>query len=410
VYERAKYWVAWGHEVTVITSAPNFPDGKVYPGYRNAWRTVEYMDGIRVVRVKTYMTRNARFVRRVLDFASYMLSALFFSLFEPVPDVVISTSPQLLAGVAGVIYARIRRVPHVFEIRDLWPASILVNTGLRPGVVYRLLEWLELAIYRLSTRIICVTRSFAQDLTSRGVPECKIDVVLNGGNLDLFSPRAKDAEVEKKYGLEGRFVVGYLGTQGASHGLINVLRAADLMRHDRVTFLFVGTGVEHESLQLRAREMNLSNVVFVPRQLKEEMPRFWSVCDVCLVHLRSADLFRTVIPSKIFEGMAMGLPLVYAGPLGEASNLIEELQIGIVVKPESPEQLADAVRFLYRSPLDRERFRSNSIKWAPVYSREQQAKACFAVLEKAILEYGTASLPSVGFESAEKRSTSIGGR
>lgn len=387
VFERAKYWVSWGHDVTVITSAPNFPEGKVYPGYTNDWLTVEHIDGIRVVRVKTYITRNEGFFRRSLDFASYMVSAFFFALFEPIPDVVISTSPQLLAGAAGAAYARIRRIPHVFEVRDLWPASILVNTNLRPGLLYSLLERLELAIYRNSTRVICVTNSFVSDLVHRGVPADKIDVVLNGANLELFHPRPKDREILARFNLEGQMVVGYLGTQGASHRLENVLRAADLLRNEPVRFLFVGTGAEHDSLVHLAEELNLSNVVFVPRQLKEEMPRFWSVCDVCLVHLRSAQLFSTVIPSKIFEGMAMGLPILYAGPSGEASNLIRELNIGITIEPENPESLVEAVRFLMQSRETVEQFRTNSIKWARHFSRERQAKKCLEVLERAVSEY-----------------------
>src|SRR5262245_16123950 len=150
VHERAKLWVTWGHRVTVLTSAPNFPEGKVYSGYRNRWRGVEMMDGIRVVRVKTFITRNEGFLLRTLDYLSYCLCASLFAWFEERPDVIISTSPHLFIAVAGVVHGRLRGVPHVMEVRDLWPASIAANASMRKGWIYRLLESLELWLYRKS--------------------------------------------------------------------------------------------------------------------------------------------------------------------------------------------------------------------------------------------------------------------
>ena len=189
MYERAKLWVSQGHEVTVLCSAPNFPEGKLFPGYRNALRSVEHLDGIRVVRVLTYISANQGTVRRTLDYVSYALSAFLMAWREARPDVVISTSPHLFVPLAGVLHARLRRVPHVFEIRDLWPASIAATEALGGASrSLRLLERLELSLYRHSARILALTPAFKTDLVRRGVNPQKIDVVINGANLELFRP------------------------------------------------------------------------------------------------------------------------------------------------------------------------------------------------------------------------------
>jgi glycosyltransferase involved in cell wall biosynthesis len=341
------------------------------------------MEGIRVVRVKTLITRNEGFFLRILDYLSYMFSALFLSLFEERPDVVISTSPHLFTAMAGVMYGLLRRVPHVFEIRDLWPATILVNTGMKPGLVYRLLEKLELWLYARSRRLISFTNSFVHDLTTRGVPRNKIDVVINGSNLELFSPRERDADVQAEYQLSGRFVIGYLGTMGLSHGLERVLEAAKILENSNAIFLFVGVGAAKQGLMDRTKDLGLTNVVFVPRQNREDMPKFWSVCDISLIHLRDAPLFKTVIPSKIFESMAMGVPILYAGPEGEGTSIVERHQAGLVVPAESPEALVHAITRLMDDAMLRKHLGENSLGAAPQYSRDRMAEATLATLLRA---------------------------
>jgi lipopolysaccharide/colanic/teichoic acid biosynthesis glycosyltransferase len=384
VYERARLWATWGHTVTVVTTAPNFPEGKVYPGYKNNWRRVESMDGIRVVRVKTFIARNEGFILRVLDYMSFMVSGFLFAMLEKRPDVVISTSPQLFTPVAGVACAALRRVPHVFELRDLWPASILATGSMKPGRLYRMLEHLELFLYHRSARIVALTHSFKEDLIRRGIPGAKIDVVISGANLELFSPRLRDREIEQALGLEGRFVAGYLGTLGLAHGLHNIVDAAELLKDTPVTFLLVGAGADVERVTNLAEERGLTNIVFVPRQAKEDVPRYWSVCDAGLVHLRDADLFRTVIPSKVFECMAMGLPVVYVGPDGEGSEIVRSHGAGLMVNPEDPEALARAVTDLMQDDGLRKACVSNGLAAAPQYSRVKQAQGTLAALERAV--------------------------
>jgi colanic acid biosynthesis glycosyl transferase WcaI len=384
VYERAKLWVRWGHEVTVITSAPNFPEGKVYAGYENAWRTVEVMDGVRVVRVKTFISANQGTIRRSLDQLSYPFSALLQAQREPRPDVVLSTSPPLFCPLAGIFYAWPRGIPHVFEVRDIWPASILAVTGQRPGVVYRILEALELWMYRRSARLISFTRSYVADLTGRGVAAGKIDVVVNAANLELFTPRPPDEALKQRLGLQGRFVVGYLGTIGLAHDLGNVVAAARLLADLPVTFLLVGVGADKVKLEGEVRAAGLDNVRFVERQLKEAMPSFWSLCDLSLVHLKDTPLFAKVIPSKIFESMAMGVPILFAGPEGEGAEIVRETGAGLTLPPGDPVALARGVRALVADPERVRTLARASLAAAPRYSRDRQARESLAALEKAV--------------------------
>lgn len=384
VYERAKLWVEAGHEVTVITAAPNFPEGKVYAGYRNALKNVELMAGIRVVRVKTFITKNEGFVLRTLDYISYMLSAWWFSLYEQRPDVIVSTSPHLFVPIAGVACSKLRQVPHVFELRDLWPATIAANSAMQPGHVMRMLERIELWLYKSSKRVVAFTESFRLDLIRRGIPSEKIDVVVNGANLDLFHPAiTKDEEIIEQFGLKGRFVIGYLGTIGLSQGLDNVVDSAEQVRDLPITFFLVGVGAAKEGLEKEVERRGLKNVVFAPRQPKSMMPRFWSVCDASLIHLKNDPVFATVIPSKIFESMAVGLPIVYCGPVGDGSRIVEKHGAGVLIPPADPAALASTIRELFDDATRRSEYARNSAASAQQYSREKQAKACLAVFQKA---------------------------
>lgn len=387
IYERCRYWAAWGHQVTVVTGAPNFPEGRVYPGYKNRLRSVEIIDGIRVIRGWTYITANEGTLRRTLDYASFVPSAVLNTLGEERPDVVISSSPQLFTALAGVIYSKLRGVPHVFELRDIWPASIAAVSGLKPGRMIRLLEKLELWLYDNSRRILSFTESFKHDLTRRGVAPEKIDTVINGASLDLFAPQhTRDVELEQRLNLQGRFVVGYLGTWGLAHGLENVIQTALLMREEPVTFLFVGGGAARDMLTELVTKHQLTNVLLIPRVDKKELARYWSLCDASLVHLKDDPLFATVIPSKIFESMAVGLPILYVGPPGEGDKIVLQHDAGLVVRPAQPEQLAAATRRLMEQPELRAKLAANSETSAPLYSRERQARRGLNVLRRAIGE------------------------
>jgi len=382
VYERAVYWARWGHRVTVITQAPNFPEGRLYPGYENAWRREETIDAIRVVRVKTLIAANRGVALRTLDFLSFMVTGFLAALREEKPDVVAATSPQFFAAVAGWAVGAVRGVPFVFELGDLWPASITAVGAMRKGPFISLLERLELFLYRRAAAIAALTRSFKDNLVARGIDADKIAVVVNGVDLARYAPRERDSDLARAWGLQGKFVAGYVGTHGMAHGLGNVLDAAERLRGDgRVRFLLVGAGAERAALMADAKRRRLGNVVFMERQAKEEMPRIWSLCDVALVHLKNNPVFAGVIPSKIFEAEAMGLPVMLAAPEGEASRIVAADGCGVHIAAEDSQALAAAVRELMQNEDRRRAFAAASLAAAPTHSREVQAKDMLRVLE-----------------------------
>ncbi len=390
VYERAVYWARWGHQVTVITSAPNFPEGKLFDGYRNKWRGTETMDGIRVVRVKTYIAANRGVFHRTLDFLSFMASGFLAGLGQPRPDVVAATSPQFFAAVGGWAIGAVRRIPFVFELGDLWPASITAVGAMQKSPALAMVEKLELFLYGRSAAIAALTESFKQDLVSRGVAADKIAVVVNGVDLSRYGPAARDAGLAAQYGLGGKFVVGYIGTHGMAHALGNVLNAAALLKNmtdepgrDDIRFLLAGAGAERRALMEAAAARGLDNVIFMDRQPKEKMPAVWSLCNVALVHLKDSEVFAGVIPSKIFEAQAMGLPLLLAAPAGEASKIIAADGAGLHVAAEHPEALLGAVLELYGDGQKRSRLAGHSLAAAPGHSRETQARDMLRVLEMA---------------------------
>jgi glycosyltransferase involved in cell wall biosynthesis len=387
VHERAVYWARWGHAVTVITGAPNFPEGRVQEGYTNAWHRRETRDGVGVVRVKTYIAPNEGKWRRIADFLSFMLAGLVAGWWECLrhgrPSAVAATSPQFFTAVAGWALARSIRRPFLLEISDLWPASIAAVGAMKPGRVLRALEALELFLYRQASHIVAQTPAFRDDMVQRGIDPAKISVVLNGVELSLFSPLPRDPAKARELGLpeQGPFVVGYLGTLGMAHGLDRVIEAAEQLRDEPVCFLLMGPGAEREKLMAEVRARALGNVVVAPAQPKQEMPRAWSVCDLSLVHLKDTPVFASVIPSKIFESMASGKPILLAAPEGEASQLVEAEQAGIAIRSGEPSELAAAVRRLARNAAERESYAANARRAAPRYSRERQARAMLDALE-----------------------------
>ncbi len=390
LWEHAKYWVAQGHRVTVLTCAPNFPEGRVLDGYRNAWRTVEYLSGIRVVRVKTYISANEGSVRRILDYLSFMVTSTVMGAFEEAPDVVVASSPQFFAAPAGYMLARRFRKPFVLEIRDLWPASIVAVGALKESPMIRALELLELSLYRLASRVVVVTESFKRDLVMRGIPTEKIAVVLNGVDLDAYNPQSLDDSRRLALGLADKFVAAYVGTHGMAHGLDRVLDAAKLLESDnRIRFLFAGAGAQRAAVEARVSEEALRNVVLLPRQPKEEMPKLWGACDVALVPLRDQEVFRTVIPSKIFEAMAMGKPVLASIPRGEATELVDRMGCGVCIEPEKPDKLAEAILRLSRDPSFYHLLSSNGLKGASRFSRDHLAEAMLGVLNEATRAYAS---------------------
>ena len=384
VFELSRHWVRAGHDVTVLTGFPNHPTGVVPPAYRAKMRRLvsrEEVEGIRVVRTWLWPLPNRRALERILSFASFCLSSGLVGIFLRRPDVVIATSPQLLVGLTGWWVSRIKRVPLVFEVRDLWPESITVSPVARSSagsVVTRLLGALCHFLYRSSEHVVAVTTPIKEKLIDEWAvrPE-KISVVPNAVETDFFTPDGATEAAGAGPQANGEFVVSYMGTMGLAHGLGTALQAAAELRQEYpdILFQFVGEGAEKESLLSQAEAMGVSNVRFVSQQPRDSMPALIRSSDLCLVLLRKVDVFRTVIPSKLLEFMACGRPVIL-GVDGEARRIVDEAQAGVFVQPEDSAALGRAVVQLYRDSEARRTMGRNGRSYvAEYFSRPELLKS-----------------------------------
>lgn len=384
-HEHCRQWVAAGERVTVITCAPNFPKGRVFEGYRNRLWQEETIDGIRVIRVWSYITANEGFTRRVLDYMSFMLSAFIASLFVRGVDLVVGTSPQFFTAVAGWAVGAIKRIPFVFELRDLWPESIKAVGAMKESATIRWLERLELFLYRRAALIISVTNAFRDTLARRGIDPAKIEVVTNGVDIGRFSPRPKDEALLERHALKGCFVAGYIGTHGMAHALETLLDAAAQLqsRADaaNVRILLLGDGARKADLQAQARDRGLANILFVDSVPKDEVARYWSLLDLSIIHLRRTELFTTVIPSKLFECMGMGIPVLH-GVQGESAGIVEREGAGLVFEPENAQALVDTLLLLRNDAALRGSSRERALRGAKAYDRQALALRMLETLRR----------------------------
>jgi glycosyltransferase involved in cell wall biosynthesis len=349
-YEHCKQWVREGHEVTVVTSVPNHPEGKIYPGYRNKLFQLGEKDRIEVLRLWTYVTPNKGVLKRSINYIAFMLMAILSIPIMPKADVVISTSPQFFCGLSGFFVSRLKRIPWILEIRDLWPESILAVGAINNKTIIRILESMERFAYRKAERIIALTNAFKTHIEAKKIAAPKIEIITNGVDLSFFKALPRDNYLSNELRLKGKFVVSYFGTHGMAHGLETIFRAAKkLENHDPILFLLVGDGAEKERLLALRNKMTLKNVMMLKQFPKEKMPHLLASSDACIVLLKKNDLFKTVIPSKIFEAMAMSRPIIL-GVEGESRELITESNSGLCIEPENDQHLAKVVLKLFNNP------------------------------------------------------------
>jgi glycosyltransferase involved in cell wall biosynthesis len=384
-FEHSREWVKAGHQVTVITGAPNFPKGKVFEGYRNRLWQQETMAGIRVIRVWTYITANEGFSKRTLDYLSYMLTSFLASLFVRRVDVIVGTSPQFFTVCAAYMTGLLKRVPWVFELRDIWPESIRVVGVMKQSKVLDLLEKVELFLYCKASAIVSVTHAFRTSLIRRGVDGEKIRVVTNGVDISRFSPRYKDAELLRKYDLQDKFVAGYIGTHGLAHALDTLLDAAKALKlapeGDRFRIILLGDGANKAALCQRAKDDGLDNVIFVDSVSKDQVVRYWSLLDASIIHLKKDDLFTTVIPSKLFECMGMAIPVLH-GVQGESAGIVEREDVGLLFEPENAEALINGLRRLAEDAELLAHLKANGPVGAKRYDRLSLATEMLQILKE----------------------------
>lgn len=360
-YEHCKEWAKQGVEVTVVTCAPNFPKGKVFGGYKNKLYQQEIMDGIKVIRVWTYICENKGFVKRILDYVSFMLSAFIVGLFVKT-DVIIATSPQFFTAIAGRWLSFWKRKPWVMEVRDLWPESISAVGAMKRNLVIRYFEYLEHSMYVKSDKIVVVTDSFKDIIIEKHhIDRKKIEVIKNGINTELFKPVEKNQSLLNKLGLNNKTIVGYIGTHGMAHALDFVLKAAKNIKNEQIHFLFLGDGAKRDELIQLKDSLKLDNVTMLPSVDKKAVADYISIIDIALVNLKKSDTFKHVLPSKIFEMCAMHKPILL-GVEGEAKQLIENYDLGETFQPENEEDFRLKINKMVQNPKNHSNGFDNLLK------------------------------------------------
>lgn len=389
--ELSQHWVKAGHDVTVLTGFPNHPDGVLRPEYRRPFRRLiysEHAQGVRVVRSWLLPLPNRKPYQRILNYSSFFASAAIAGSFLQRPDVVIASSPQLLVGLAGWWIARVNCVPFVFEVRDLWPESLVaVGVGDSNSTLHRMLSKIAGFLYRQADRIAVVTPAFREYLVSRWqVLAEKISVVPNGVETKLFCPQPASSVLRSELGAQGKFVVSFIGTLGLAHGLDTLLAAAETLQfiEPDILFMLVGEGADRERIVNLAQFKRLKNVRFVSQQLREEVPRYIAASDVCLVLLKKSPVFETVIPTKMLEFMSCSRPVIL-GVNGQAQQIIERSQAGVHIEPENPTALCEGILKLKQQKWWRESLGRNGREYVlRNLSRERTALQYLDILTEVV--------------------------
>lgn len=376
-FAHCKYWVKQGHQVTVITCAPNFPLGKVYEGYRNKLCQKEMIEGIRVIRVWSYIAANEGFVKRVLDYVSFSISSFCVGLFQKC-DVIVATSPQFFTALSGRALHFWKRVPWIMEVRDIWPESIKTVGVMKDNAIIRYFEWQERRCYRSAAKVIVVTDTL-KDVILHKVKKNKVYVINNGVDKDLFQPMGKDVSLLKELQLEGKCVIGYIGTHGLAHKLDFVLQCAkELDGKSSYHFLFIGAGAEKKNLLRLKEDLKLSNVTMLDSVAKNKVGKYISILDVALINLKKSELFEKAIPSKIFENAVMQIPILL-GVDGEARSIIEKYHAGVFFEPENKEDFVQKLNLLNDKVLYQE-CKEGCKKLAEDFDRNRLAEKMLGVI------------------------------
>jgi putative colanic acid biosynthesis glycosyltransferase WcaI len=379
--ELSRHWARMGHDVTVLTGFPNHPTGLVPKEWRSRLRRLHYVEtvyGVCVVRTWLWPLPNRKAHERIRNYASFCISAAISGLALNKPDVVIATSPQLLCALAGWWLSWWKRVPFVFEVRDLWPESLAaVGAGASGGLLHRALGAIAGFLYRRADRIVVVSPAFKDHLIRYWrVPAEKIATVENGVETDIFRFDPAAAKVREELNVSDRFLICYIGTMGNAHGLETLIVAAEELQNalPSAIFLLIGEGAEKDQLVKLAAARGLSNVQFLGQQPRERIPAYVSAADLCLVMLKKTELFKTVIPTKLLEYMACQRPVMVAVD-GQARRIVEAAGAGVFVEPEDSKALVKAILDLSSRPEDMRRMGASGRQHIlNNFSREEKAR------------------------------------
>lgn len=386
-YEMASNLVSMGHRVTMMTEVPNHPSGIIPRQYRFKVRVIEEMDGIHVVRSWVYATPIKSFRTRMLFYLSFMLITVINSLFfkRKQFDVVYATSPPLFVGLAGLIIAKLRRIPFVFEVRDLWPESAVELGELKNPRYIRYGHTIADLCYQNARGVVVVTKGIYEKLIKKNLPEHKLFLIKNGTNPERYH-FIPDQNLGDELDWKGKFVILYAGIHGVAQGLESVIETASVLEHmDHIHFAFIGEGPIKTTLIGEVKKKKLTNVEFLSEVPADEIAKYISLASTCLVPLRKKNLFKGALPSKMFDCWACGKPIILSVD-GEAREELEAAKGGLFVEPENTSAMAEAISYMYKNPPTCREMGENGRRYIfnKGYIRAQQADNLAQVLERLV--------------------------
>ena len=384
-YEMATNWIRQGHQVTMLAEFPNHPSGVIPKTYRGKLFERAILDGIDVIRVWVKASPEKTFRNRMLFYLSFMLNASLAGIFlaHAKYDLLYASSPPLFVGGAALVICTLKRIPLVFEVRDLWPESAVALGELSNPRAISLATRLEQACYDKASQVIVVTQGIYDRLVQRGLSPGKLIVIPNGANTDMFTFTQEGRQrIRHQLNLEGKFVAIYAGIHGLAQGLETLIETARLLQDNLdIHILLVGDGPKKAELLTQAAAYNLPNLTLLPEKPREEIPDFLSAADVALVPLKKAEIFKGALPSKIFDAWACERPVLLSID-GEARHTVENVHGGVFIPPEEPQKVAQALIDLMQSPELRETMGRNGRK----YTQENNSRSALALKLIAHLE------------------------
>jgi glycosyltransferase involved in cell wall biosynthesis len=375
-------WALDGHEVTVLAGMVHYTTGVKYKRYKGKYVFVDrYPEGnIRVIRSHVSESYNASFLGRLWGYFSFVFSSLYAGIFcaREKYDVIIVTSPPLFVGITAYILSKLKRVPFVFEVRDLWPESAIDTGVVKGNLIIKMAYWFESFIYKEAHLINVLTPAFRDALITKGVPDKKIILIPNAGDFELVRKVNKEFDAiafRNKHNVsKDSFVITYVGAHGVANYLDQILETADILRDKNIVFWLIGDGMEKNRLKLKANQMGLKNVIFFDPVPKDEVFKYILASDMGASVLKKADAFKTVYSNKTFDYMSCKKPILMAID-GVSRKLVEDAEAGAYVEPENPRDFAEKVRF-YMNNIDQVLFQGiNGYEYAiENYDREVLAQ------------------------------------
>lgn len=369
MYELAEYLVKNGHKVTVITPFPNYPQGIIYKKYRGKFYMKERLGNLTIIRTFVYASPKRReFIHGLLYYLSFALTSIFGAFTILKHELIYVYSPPYFLGLSAYIIGKIFNIPYVLEINDLWPKSAIDMGIIKNRLIIKLARKIEKFIYQKAKKIFVYSNRMRQEIIKTGITEGKIEIHPLWIDTNSFKPdKTSYNSIREQYGLSEKFIVMYAGNMGVAQGLHYVIECAKILRKiDKIFFVLIGEGIEKAKLVHQTKRYRLKNILFIPQQPIEIIPRFLSAADVLLVHLNKAPSRLGTIPAKILSYMSCGRPII-SGVEGETADLITKSNCGINIEPQNPEAMARAIMYLYNNQHLRAQLGENARNYAIKY-------------------------------------------